>query len=140
MRRHSEELTIGCERALASHVADLSTEFRKYDAADLIALIQLERYDTLRSVLQADCEDLFKSNSMTFGDHAAVVVHWDAPPAVQLAMEFRRNGIEVYYRLTLRAVEAQVEVDFVRFDQSELSESGQIALLERALRDARLMQ
>ena len=55
------ELTPRLEAILADYIADLTTEFRNYDAADLIALIRLERMATLRSLLDGECEMFFNS-------------------------------------------------------------------------------
>jgi hypothetical protein len=131
------ELTPHLEAILADNIADLTTEFRNYDAADLIALIKLDRMATLRSLLDGECEMLFKPQTMRFGEHAEVVIGWDAPPSIRLAMEFRSHGIELYYRLTLEAADANVEIDLIRFEQPEPATPSRSARLERALIDSR---
>jgi hypothetical protein len=131
------ELTPRLEAILADYIADLTTEFRNYDAADLIALIRLERMATLRSLLDGECEMLFKSETMRFGEHAEVVLDWDAPPSIRLAMVFRNQGIELYYRLTLEAANASVEIDLIRFEQPEPTALSRSARLQRALADSR---
>jgi hypothetical protein len=131
------ELTPHLEAILAKNIAELTTEFRNYDAADLIALIKLDRMATLRSLLDGECEMLFKPETMRFGQHAEVVIGWDAPPSIRLAMEFRNQGIELYYRLTLEAADANVEIDLIRFDEPEPGAPSRGTRLERALRDSR---
>ena len=131
------ELTPRLEAILADNIADLTTEFRNYDAADLIALIRLERMATLRSLLDGECEMLFKPETMRFGEHAEVVIDWDAPPSIRLAMVFRSHGIELYYRLTLEAADANVEIDLIRFEQPEPSALSRGVRLQQALAESR---
>ena len=131
------ELTPRLEAILAENIADLTTEFRNYDAADLIALIKLDRMATLRSLLDGECEMLFKPQTMRFGEHAEVVIGWDAPPSIRLAMVFCNHGIELYYRLTLEAADANVEIDLIRFEQPESGALSRSVRLERALIESR---
>jgi hypothetical protein len=130
-------LTPRLEVILADNIADLTTEFRNYDAADLIALIRLDRMATLRSLLDGECEMFFKPQTMRFGEHAEVVIGWDAPPSIRLAMVFCSHGIELYYRLTLEAADASVEIDLIRFEQPEVGPLSRSARLERALTASR---
>lgn len=130
-------LTPCFEATLAANIVDLSTEFRNYEAADLVALIRLDRMATLRSLLDGECEMFFKPQTMLFGEHAEVVVGWNAPPSVRLAMVFRNHGIELYYRLTLEAADAHVQLDLIRFESSESREADQVERLERAFSAAR---
>ena len=124
-----------CEAVLASHIVELTTEFRGYDAVDLIALIRLGRLPALRSLLESDCDSLFKPTTMSFGGDADVSMSWSAPPTIRFAMEFRHLGIEIFYRLTLAAAEACVQIDLVRGAGSGASAAA--AQLDRVLWDAR---
>lgn len=137
MQPEVTELTPHLEAILADNIAALTTEFRNYDAADLIALIKLDRMATLRSLLDGECEMFFKPQTMRFGQHAEVVIGWDAPPSIRLAMEFRNQGIELYYRLTLEAADANVEIDLIRFEEPEPGAPSRSARLERALIESR---
>jgi hypothetical protein len=132
------ELTPRLEAILADNIGDLTTEFRNHDAADLIALIRLDRMATLRSLLDGECEMFFKPQTMRFGEHAEVVIGWDAPPSIRLAMVFCSHGIELYYRLTLEAADANVEIDLIRFEQPEVGSLSRSARLERALTASRV--
>ncbi len=132
------ELTPRLEAILAVNIADLTTEFRNYDAADLIALIRLDRMASLRSLLDGECDMLFAPGTMRFTGHAEVVVDWSGPPSIRLAMMFRHLGVGLYYRLTLQANDAGVEIDLIRFDPPETSSLGRSAQLERALRASRV--
>jgi len=140
MRVHSDCLTSHYEAVLASHVVDLTTEFRGYDAADLIAMIRLERFAELRSLLEGDCKEIIKPSTMLLGDHAEAVVRWDAPPSIRLSMVFRHLGVELYYRVTLEAAEAFVEIELLRFDDDIAVSSAPVAALERALSDAKTLR
>ena len=138
MQPEVTELTPHLEAILADNIAALTTEFRNYDAADLIALIKLDRMATLRSLLDGECEMFFKPQTMRFGQHVEVVIGWDAPPSIRLAMEFRNHGIELYYRLTLEAADANVEIDLIRFEEPEPGTPSRSVRLERALIESRV--
>jgi hypothetical protein len=131
------ELTSHLEAILADSIADLTTEFRNYDAADLIALIKLDRIATLRSLLDGECEMLFKPRTMRFGEHAEVLIAWDSPPSIRLSMIFCHQGVELYFSLTLEAIAANVEIDLIRFAQPEPSASFRRTQLKHALSDSR---
>lgn len=131
------ELTPRLEAILAANIADLTTEFRNYEAADLIALIRLDRMASLRSLLDGECDMLFKSGTMRFAGHAQALAGWRGAPSVRLTMVFHHLGVELYYRLTLQADDANVEIDLVRFDPPEDCGPDRGARLERALRVSR---
>jgi hypothetical protein len=138
MRRDFNSLTKKCEEVLGGHVVELLSEFRSYEVADLIALIKLDRIVSLRSLVESDCEVLFKPRTMAMGEHAEVVVRWDVPPKIRLGMVFRNRGVELYYRLTLEAFEAAVEIDFLRFLDPNPQLGSRINRLDAALSDARI--
>jgi hypothetical protein len=121
------ELTPRLESILAANIADLTTEFRNYEAADLIA----------RSLLDGECDMLFKSGTMRFAGHGQVMAGWRGPPSIRLTMVFSHLGVELYYRLTLEADDAVVEIDLVRFDPPDDVTPNRGARLERALRASR---
>jgi hypothetical protein len=131
------ELTPRLEAILAANIADLTTEFRNYEAADLIALIRLDRVASLRSLLDGECDMLFKAGTMRFAGHGQVMAGWRGPPSVRLTMKFQHLGVEVYFRLTLKADDASVEIDLVRFDPAGEKAISRSAMLERALRASR---
>ncbi len=137
MRREISGITQKCEEILGGHVVELLSEFRNYEVADLIALIQLDRVVSLRSLVESDCEVLFKPRTMEMGEHAEVIARWDAPPKIRLGMVFRNHGVELYYRLTLEAFEAAVEIELLRFSDPDLGFGGSISRLDAALSDAR---
>lgn len=137
MQPEISDLTERFEALLAGSIAGLTTEFRNHDAADLLALIRLDRMATLQSLLDGECELFFKPGTMQFSGHAEAVVGWRAPPSVRLAMSFRNLGIELYYQLTLEASDAHVQLDLIRFEPPEESAEGRCRRLEHALRAAR---
>jgi len=137
MQPEFSDLTTRLEALLATSIAELTTEFRNHDVADLVALIRLERMATLQSLLDGECEMFFKADTMQFGGHAEALVGWRAPPSVRLAMTFRSPGIELYYRLTLEASDAHVQLDLIRFEPPEASAEGRCRRLAVALNAAR---
>lgn len=130
---HIEQL----EAVLASHVVDLATEIRGYGAADLIAFIWLDRSQSLRDVLDSGCEALFQPSTMRFGGDAEVVVSWSAPPTIRIPMEFRSGGLEIYFRLLMKASSAEVEIDFLRCDDPDELTRLTIERVDRLLSGSR---
>jgi hypothetical protein len=137
MQPEVSDLTASFEGLLAASIADLTTEFRNHDVADLVALIRLDRTATLQSLLDGECELFFKPGTMQFSGHAEAIVGWRAPPSVRLAMSFRSQGVELYYRLTLEASDAHVQLDLIRFEPPEVSPDGRRRRLALALGAAR---
>jgi hypothetical protein len=137
MQPELSDLTTRLEALLADSIAELTTEYRNHDVADLVALIRLERMATLQSLLDGECEMFFKPGTMQFGGHAEALIDWSAPPSVRLAMSFRSLGVELYYRLTLEASDAHVQLDLIRFEPAETSPDGRCRRLALALGAAR---
>src|SRR5688572_11159296 len=137
MQPDVSDLTASFEALLATSIAELTTEFRNHDVADLVALIRLDRMATLQSLLDGECELFFKPGTMQFSGHAEAIVGWRAPPSVRLAMSFRGHGIELYYRLTLEAADAHVQLDLILFEPPEASPDGRRRRLAMALFAAR---
>lgn len=126
------------ERALAASIADLLHEIRDHDVANLIAFVQMERFTTLRCLIDADCDMHFRPQAMSFGQRAEVQASWFDPPAVEMAMEFRYDGIEMFYRLRLGGVDKRlpVAIDLLRVEGSRAG-AVDVERLQRALRLAR---
>ena len=137
MQPEVNDLTASFEGLLAASIADLTTEFRNHDVSDVVAMIRLDRTATLQSLLDGECELFFKPGTMQFGGHAEAIVDWRAPPSVRLAMSFRCHGVELYYRLTLEACDAHVQLDLIRFEPPEASPDGRCRRLALALGAAR---
>jgi hypothetical protein len=138
MQPEVSDLTGSFEALLAESISELTTEFRNHDVADLLALIRLDRMATLQSLLDGECELFFEPGTMQFSGHAEAIVGWRAPPSVRLAMSFRGHGVELYYRLTLEAADAHVQLDLIRFEPPEVSPDGRRCRLATALGAARV--
>lgn len=137
MQPDVSDLAGSFEALLAESISELTTEFRNHDVADLLALIRLDRMATLQSLLDGECELFFKPGTMQFSGHAEAIVGWRAPPSVRLAMSFRNEGIELYYRLMLEAADAHVQLDLIRFEPPEEGADGRCRRLAAALDAAR---
>jgi hypothetical protein len=137
MQPEVSDLTTSFEALLAASISELTTEFRNHEVADLVALIRLDRMATLQSLLDGECEMYFKPGTMQFGGHGEAVVGWGAPPSVKLAMSFRGQGVELYYRLTLEAFDAHVQLDLIRFDPPASDADARRQRLAQALGSAR---
>ena len=137
MQPEFRDLTTSFEALLAASISELTTEFRNHEVADLVALIRLDRMATLQSLLDGECEMYFKPGTMRFGGHGEALVGWGAPPSVKLAMSFHGPGVELYYRLTLEASDAHVQLDLIRFDPPEPAPDARRRRLAQALGSAR---
>lgn len=137
MRSERNAIIDRCEAVLASHIVELTSELRGYDAVDLIALIRLGQLPSLRCLIDSDCETHFKPTTMSFGGDAEVSVSWRRPPVIRIAMQFRHQRFEIYYRVTLAAGEAGVEIDLLRFDGRRCA-APSVGELDLVLADARM--
>lgn len=138
MQRMPLARTARFEKVLADAVGDLAQEISDHDVANLIAFVRMERLKTLECLIEADCELLFKPHAMKFGQRAEVRADWQTPPSIELAMEFRFGGVDVFYRLNLGGgIECPVTIDYMRFEDDGRGTATEEARLDRALQAAR---
>lgn len=126
------------EEALAQAVSDVAEELRLIDVTDFIAFVRTEKHANISDLVKSSTELFFKNETLRYGLGAHVEADWDTTPDVRLDLEFRNNGVWIYFSLTLNARGSSVEIHHIEFaDPSEDPEENTRRLIE-ALVDARL--
>lgn len=126
------------EEALAQAVCDVAEELRLVDVTDFIAFVRTEKHANISDLVKSSTELFFKNETLRYGLGANVEADWDTTPEVRLDLEFRNNGVWIYFSLTLDARGSSVEIHHTEFaDPSEDPEENTRRLVE-ALAEARL--
>lgn len=126
------------EMALAEGLRDVASELRLIEAADLIAFIRTEQFANIASLVASSTECYFLPGAVKFGLSGDIDVRWGGSPVVSLDMEFRHQGVNVYFRLRLEALQAGVEITFISFDEQSPEPDVNTQRLISAIADARV--
>jgi hypothetical protein len=124
---------------LASTVRSLACELRLIEIADLINYIQNESFANLQDLVNSSAELYFRSGTLQFGWGASVFTSWCDPPAVSIDLEFRNQGITVFFALMLKGTSAAVAIHDICYDRPAPDGERATRNLAQALEDARLL-
>jgi hypothetical protein len=130
--------TTSREIVVASAIRDVVAELRLVDVADYIAFIRLEHFSTVSDLVDSAAELFFVPGTVRLGHGGEAHVGWSEPPRIVLDMELRPDGVTVYFALSLSALAASVEVNYVSFDKPDADPAQNTAFLERALEAAQI--
>lgn len=122
---------------LANCLKEVADELRSIELADLVSYIRFGSYTTLEDLVHSSTELLFRPGTLTFGWTAAVEIGWGDEPCVTLGMEFRCSRVSVFFDLSIRALDEDVSVCGVLFEEPIGDAAGPSAL-QRAIEEARL--
>ncbi|HEY7646363.1 MAG TPA: hypothetical protein VH858_15070 [Hyphomicrobiales bacterium] len=125
------------EMALAAGLKEVAAELRLLEAADLVAFIRTGRFGNVQSLVDAATEMYFKPGTVCFGQSGSVNLSWSGEPSVVLNMEFHHRRVDVYFRLTLEAEEAGVEIEYISFGNQPTDRLDTTRRLIAAIADAR---
>ena len=126
------------EVIVAEAVKDLVGELRLVDVADYIAFIRLEHFATVSDIVDSAAELFFMPGTLKLGHGGEAHVGWTETPRIVLDLELRPVGATVYFALSLDALTASVEVNYVAFDRPDSDPKRNTAFLETALEQARI--
>ena len=126
------------EVIVAEAVKDLVGELRLVDVADYIAFIRLEHFATVSDIVDSAAELFFMPGTLKLGHGGEAQVGWTETPRIVLDLELRPVGATVYFALSLDALTASVEVNYVAFDRPDPDPKRNTAFLETALERARI--
>ena len=76
--------------------------------------------------------------TLKLGHGGEAHVGWTETPRIVLDLELRPAGATVYFALSLDALTASVEVNYVAFDRPDPDPKRNTAFLETALEQARI--
>ena len=130
--------TTSREILVASAMRDLVGELRLVDVADYIAFIRLEHFATVSDIVDSAAELFFMPGTLKLGHGGEAQVGWTETPRIVLDLELRPAGATVYFALSLSALAASVEVNYVAFDRPDPDPRRNTAFLEAALEEARI--
>lgn len=126
------------EKLLGDRVRSVATDLRLIDLPDLVSYLNTGQIASVRTLVQASIELSFKPETLTFGHSGDVYLEWGSPPRVSFDMEFHHGLVHVYFRLTLDAEEAGVEITYISFEGESAGPSHNTMRLHDALGEARL--
>ena len=126
------------EVIVAEAVKDLVGELRLVDVADYIAFIRLEHFATVSDIVDSAAELFFMPGTLKLGHGGEAHVGWTETPRIVLDLELRPVGATVYFALSLDALTASVEVNYVAFERPDPDPKRNTAFLETALERARI--
>jgi hypothetical protein len=131
------EVACACERILAENLADVATELRLIDVADLIGYIRGQSSATLEDLVNSAAELYFKHGALRYALCADMELSWELFPSVSLNMEFCWHGVAAFFRLRLDFACAGVDLQHLSFDDGAIGEDPG-DYFARAIADARI--
>ena len=114
MQKSGNSTTLEREKALADGLRDVASDLRLIDAADLIAFIRTEQFANIGNLVNSSTELYYKPGTLGFGQSGDIDLKWGQTPTVALDMEFRHKQVSVYFRLLLQALQAGIEINYIR--------------------------
>lgn len=126
------------EIIVAKAIEEVVSELRLVDVADYIAFIRLEHFACISDIVDSAAELFFMPETLRLGHGGEAHVGWLETPRIVLDLELRPRGATVYFALSLTALHASVEVNYVAFDQPDPDPERNTAFLEAALEGARI--
>ena len=126
------------EKIVADAIAEVVAELRMVDVADYVAFIRLEHFANVADIVDSAAELYFMPGTVRLGHGAEAHLGWSGEPRIVLDLELKPAGVTVYFKLTLAADTAGVEIGYVAFDDASPEPEANTAFLECALDDARI--
>ena len=126
------------EIIVAEAIKEVVGELRLVDVADYIAFIRLEHFTTISDIVDSAAELFFMPGTLKLGHGGEAHVGWTEAPRIVLDLELRPGGVTIYFALSLSALSAGVEVNYVAFETPDANPHANTAFLESAIDKARI--
>jgi hypothetical protein len=126
------------EIIVAEAIKEVVGELRLVDVADYIAFIRLEHFATISDIVDSAAELFFMPGTLKLGHGGEAHVGWTEAPRIVLDLELRPGGVTIYFALSLSALSAGVEVNYVAFETPDANPHANTAFLESAIDKARI--
>lgn len=126
------------EIIVANSIQEVVSELRLVDVADYIAFIRLEQFGCISDIVDSAAELFFMPGTLRLGHGGEAHVGWSENPRIVLDLELRPAGATVYFALTLTALHASVEVNYIAFDVADEDPEKNTAFLEISLEQSRI--
>jgi hypothetical protein len=131
---HSETREVIVAKAIESVVSEL----RMIDVADYVAYIKLERFANISDLVASAAELYVMPGTLRLGHGGEAQVCWAAPPKIVLDLELRPRGATIYFTLALSDQHAEIDVNYVSFDEPDGDPDANTNFLAAAIADARI--
>jgi hypothetical protein len=131
---HSEAREVIVAKAIENVVAEL----RMVDVADYVAYIKLERFANISDLVASAAELYFMPGTLRLGHSGEAQICWATPPKIVLDLELRPRGATIYFTLALSDKHAEIDVNYVSFDEPGSDPHTNTSFLEAAIADARI--
>ncbi|MEI2385833.1 hypothetical protein [Breoghania sp. JC706] len=126
------------EQILAHAIQDIAAELRLVDVTDLIFYVLAGKHGNIDDLVRSSVELYFKNDTLRYGSAANVDLTWGSTPTINLDLEFRHNGVWVYFGLSLSALCAGVDMYHIEFAEPAEDPERNTEQFVNALKDARL--
>ncbi|PSJ60674.1 hypothetical protein [Pseudaminobacter soli (ex Li et al. 2025)] len=126
------------EIIVANAIKEVVSELRLVDVADYISYIRLEQFGCISDIVDSAAELFFMPGALKLGHGGEAHVTWIDAPRIELDLELRPAGVTVYFTLTLTALHASVEINYVAFDKPDGDPERNTAFLEAAVERTRI--
>lgn len=126
------------EIIVAEAIKEVVSELRLVDVADYIAFIRLEHFATISDIVDSAAELFFMPGALKLGHGGEAHVGWTETPRIVLDLELRPGGVTIYFALSLSALSAAVEVNYVAFETPHANPQANTAFLESAIDRVRI--
>ncbi|MDH6233360.1 hypothetical protein M2281_003971 [Mesorhizobium soli] len=126
------------EIIVANAIKQVVSELRLVDVADYISFIRFEQFGCIADIVDSAAELYFMPGALKLGHGGEAHVSWLDAPRIELDLELRPAGVTIYFTLTLTALHASVEINYVAFDKPDSDPERNTAFLEAAVEHARI--
>jgi hypothetical protein len=126
------------EIIVARAIQNVVSELRMVDVADYVAYIKLERFANISDLVASAAELYFMPGTLRLGHGGEAQVCWATPPKIVLDLELRPRGATIYFTLALSDQHAEIEVNYVSFDEPDSDPDVNTSFLEAAIADSRI--
>lgn len=126
------------EKILGEAVKSVAAELRLVDLSILARMIHLEQHANIADLVASSCELFFREGTLVYGSRAQVDLKWGEIPVVVFDLEFSHRGVNVFFSLALRPLNAAVDIHAITFDGPSRSPDENTQAMAEALDDARI--
>ncbi|TVR08497.1 MAG: hypothetical protein EA385_09905 [Salinarimonadaceae bacterium] len=126
------------EKILGDAVKSVAAELRLVDLSILARMIHLEQHANIADLVASSCELFFREGTLTYGSRAQIDLKWGEAPVVVIDLEFSHRGVNVFFSLELRPLNAAIDIHAVTFNGPSRSPDENTQAMAQALDDARI--
>jgi hypothetical protein len=137
-RRPRSRRRLAREQIIADALAEVVSELRLSDAAELIWLIRNDHAANIADLINSSTELFFKSGTLRYALSARFTAPWHATPVVEIDMEFRHAAVCAFFCLKIGQRRAAVEIIDILYDERGLDDVAKAERLSAALESARI--